>query len=599
MADLQLTDQRWIADERARFLSHAAEQDVHVRRMILASWYRSRESNVDIDRLRVPYIADRDLESPLERSAGAILTKLQEQLQAESVSIILTDQTGLVLDRRSAEMAITDSLDQVQLAPGFTYAEEYAGTNGIGTALSSGAAALVAGREHYTDALGQFACAGAPIHHPTNRKVVGVLDLTSWSASSGPLLMALATATAGQIEEELRAQTGLRELALFEDYLTACRHSSGPVLAMNGDVVMTNEHLRTLLDTAEQNALASYAADTLSSAHRATQRTVDLPTGRVAHLKYAPTSSEAGPAGGVFRIRVGAGADAAANAVVTSGTRRIPTFPGIVGSGAAWARCVAQVNSCYEAGEMLALRGEPGAGKRAILRAVHMLHEPARSFRLIQPPDGDDDEWLAELVDSLRAPGGMVVLVHAEQIGEETSVAVGELLSDVAESTDPARRVRVAVTVTSGEAADPIAAAFPRSIEVPPLRHHIEDLAELVPHLLAQLPGGGRLTMSVAALSQLARAGWPGNVDQLRGMLKSIVKVRHSGVIEVSDLPPEGRASVRRMLSPIEALERDAIVQALIDNDENPTRAAAAVGMSRATIYRKLRQYGVTLPLNA
>ena len=48
------------------------------------------------------------------------------------------------------------------------------------------------------------------------------------------------------------------------------------------------------------------------------------------------------------------------------------------------------------------------------------------------------------------------------------------------------------------------------------------------------------------------------------------------------------------MLSPIEALERDAIVNALLDNQENPTKAAKAIGMSRATIYRRIRQYGIS-----
>jgi sigma-54 dependent transcriptional regulator, acetoin dehydrogenase operon transcriptional activator AcoR len=47
----------------------------------------------------------------------------------------------------------------------------------------------------------------------------------------------------------------------------------------------------------------------------------------------------------------------------------------------------------------------------------------------------------------------------------------------------------------------------------------------------------------------------------------------------------------------MEAIERDAIVNALSDNGENPTTAAALLGMSRATIYRKIRQYDITLPL--
>jgi transcriptional regulator of acetoin/glycerol metabolism len=50
------------------------------------------------------------------------------------------------------------------------------------------------------------------------------------------------------------------------------------------------------------------------------------------------------------------------------------------------------------------------------------------------------------------------------------------------------------------------------------------------------------------------------------------------------------------VLTPIEALERDAIVNALHDQAESPTAAAKTLGMSRATIYRKLRQYDISLP---
>jgi transcriptional regulator of acetoin/glycerol metabolism len=96
-------------------------------------------------------------------------------------------------------------------------------------------------------------------------------------------------------------------------------------------------------------------------------------------------------------------------------------------------------------------------------------------------------------------------------------------------------------------------------------------------------------------MAQLSRLNWPGNVTQLRRVLQYIIKHRRAGTIELADLPPECRSTSRRVLSPIEAIERDAIVNALSDNGESPTTAAALLGMSRATIYRKIRQYDITL----
>ena len=52
----------------------------------------------------------------------------------------------------------------------------------------------------------------------------------------------------------------------------------------------------------------------------------------------------------------------------------------------------------------------------------------------------------------------------------------------------------------------------------------------------------------------------------------------------------------RRLLSPLESIQRDAIVQSLLDHHGNKAKAAQSLGMSRATIYRKIHQYGIITP---
>ena len=52
----------------------------------------------------------------------------------------------------------------------------------------------------------------------------------------------------------------------------------------------------------------------------------------------------------------------------------------------------------------------------------------------------------------------------------------------------------------------------------------------------------------------------------------------------------------RRLLSPLESMERDAIVQSLLDHHGNKVKAAESLGMSRATIYRKIHEYGIVTP---
>ena len=136
---------------------------------------------------------------------------------------------------------------------------------------------------------------------------------------------------------------------------------------------------------------------------------------------------------------------------------------------------------------------------------------------------------------------------------------------------------------------------FPHTVEVPSLRHHSEDIADLVPVLLESVSQGQRLKFSFDAMQQLSRLPWPGNVAQLRQVLAELVRYRRSGTITATDLPPEARSAIRRRLSQLESLERDAIVRSLTANHGNKELACAELGMSRATIYRKIRDFGITV----
>lgn len=131
------------------------------------------------------------------------------------------------------------------------------------------------------------------------------------------------------------------------------------------------------------------------------------------------------------------------------------------------------------------------------------------------------------------------------------------------------------------------------TVQVPPLRYRIEDLDELVPLLLRQLTRGRDVSVSAEAMRQLSKYPRPGNVSELRHVLREMVTNKRSGVIDVAQLPPAVRALARHRLSRIQALERDAIIRALEENDHHKPAAAVALGISRATIYRKIKEFGI------
>jgi len=140
---------------------------------------------------------------------------------------------------------------------------------------------------------------------------------------------------------------------------------------------------------------------------------------------------------------------------------------------------------------------------------------------------------------------------------------------------------------------------FPSTVEVPPLRHHVEDVQQLAPFFVARLGYGGQLTCSAEVLQMLMRANWPGNVEQVFQTMRRVVQHRRTGSIQPRDLPSEIQSVSRRLLSPLESIERDAIAQSLLDARGNKAKAAKSLGMSRATIYRKIREYGASSPRRA
>jgi sigma-54 dependent transcriptional regulator, acetoin dehydrogenase operon transcriptional activator AcoR len=615
-----------LAEARDRFLAAEPVDRKVVREPILASWWRSREWRIAADRLDLSYLGAPDLDTALARAAEPVLRHLHEQLDGQPISVILTDASGLVLRRLTGDRDLERQLDTIMLIPGFSYAEEVVGTNGIGTALESGGPTHVFGHEHYAERLEGMACAGVPLRDPVSGKTVGVIDLTCWRRDADPLLLSLVKSTADQIGQSLTETSNGRDLRLLQEYTRACRHTGGIVLAVGNDVVMLNDYARRALSPADQAALISQATETLSAqastgaggrwgraSHAAV--TIDLPSGAVARMFcrpvgefgiFAASSSSSADAGrladGVVHVKLVA--PAATPSVETIVARAAMALPGLVGSGAAWRRACRHAEASYERGEWLALEGERGVGKLALVRAVQQRRSPAAPCHVLDAADAArDHDWLTQVRAELAGCTGMLVLRHVHLLNARQVRTLASALQeardahqDAAETSPRGSGPQVAVTLDRGAARPDLAGLlrlFPGSVAVPPLRHHSEDLRDLVPFFLGKLSQQGRVTCSPAAMQLLLRHTWPGNAAQLWQVLKQVVQRRRVGQIMPEDLPPECWTVSRRVLSPLESIERDAIVQSLLDQGGNKIRAARALGMSRATIYRRIREYGI------
>ena len=582
-----------LAQARTSFLVDGRQSRDVVREPILASWVRSRQARVPADHLTVPFEADLDGECALLRAARPVLREAAEQFATEPLSLILCDANGVVLSRKTGDVKLENHLNRVCLAPGFSYAERHVGTNGIGMALEAGGPARVLGHEHYVEHLEDLACAGIPIRHPLTHRVLGVVDLTCWRRDASPTMATAATALARQIEAALLEQSGRREHTLLHDYLCACRRNMDAVLAVSDDLVMLNDRARELIAPADQGPLLAKAVEVLATGRRR-QLLVDLPSGLTARVSCKPSFNECGTTGGVVQVQlIGQPAGNGRPAMP-------PALPATVGSGALWIKCREAVDRAFYTRDWLVLEGEPGTGKTTLARAVHLSRTPAAHLRVFDAVD-HSQRWIADLIDELATGDGTLVLTHFDQLPPKALHVLVEVLESHRESLDTDGHWIVATIGKQNGDRDkdlaPLLTLFPRTVEVPPLRHHIEDVAELVPHLLARLTRGGNLSVSPDVMRVLMRNRWPGNVEQLYQVLRTTVARRRSGTVELGDLPPECRATTRRVLTPIEAIECDAIVDALLDTGGNKAEAARQLGMSRATIYRKIRGYGLSLPV--
>ncbi|MGH3273115.1 MAG: sigma-54-dependent Fis family transcriptional regulator, partial [Streptosporangiaceae bacterium] len=463
-------------------------------------------------------------------------------------------------------------------------------------ALEGGQPAYVFGHEHYAEHLEDLACAGVPIHHPISGKVVGAVDLTCWGRNADSLLIALVKTTADQITRELFTDSSAQELALMHDYLRACRRSSGIVLALSKDLVMMNEHARHVLDPGDQVVLLGHAGEALSGGKtRAVE--VALPTGLTARMHCRPVAGPGpvGSAGGVVHVKL---LDPARRPAGDTAASTRMTLPGLVGSGALWLRAGQQVQAAYDAGDWLVLEGEAGVGKLALARAVHQRRSPAGRFDVLDAAQAAAADWLPSVRRALLAAGGDVVIRHVDRLSARQAHVLAGALQE-ARPASRADRPWVAVTLTQRTAAASLTELlrmFPGTVPLPPLRHHMEDLPDLTTFFLGRLSQHGRLTVSPEAMKLLIRSSWPGNVEQLWQVVRRIVAHRRTGTILAQDLPPECWTVSRRVLSPLEALECDAIVAGLLACAGNKAKAAESLGMSRATIYRKIHEYGIIVP---
>src|SRR5215218_4734964 len=206
-----------------------------VRTPIADSWRRSHAAGVDpSSEHRAPVLADEDETSARwdVHPLAAALPLIEESLTAiadESAHlIVLSDADGLLLwigGNATVRMAAADSMNFTE---GALWSETGAGTNAIGTALAADHAVQVFAAEHFNEVVQAWTCAAAPVHDPDTGRLLGVLDLTGRMRTVHPHSFAVAVATAGAVEAQLRVEMHERDAHLRSRYGDRLFEGRGP-----------------------------------------------------------------------------------------------------------------------------------------------------------------------------------------------------------------------------------------------------------------------------------------------------------------------------------------------------------------------------------
>jgi DNA-binding NtrC family response regulator len=140
------------------------------------------------------------------------------------------------------------------------------------------------------------------------------------------------------------------------------------------------------------------------------------------------------------------------------------------------------------------------------------------------------------------------------------------------------------------------------TIALPSLRERRSDIPALIQAFLARYSPDAKITLTTAAMNSLLQYDWPGNVRELENCIERAIALGNRRSIDVQDLPPSIRTvspeSISRSESGpgsnnLEDMERETIRRVVEQAKGDKVMAGRLLGISRATLYRKLKRYNI------
>jgi transcriptional regulator of acetoin/glycerol metabolism len=559
--------------------------------------------------------------------AEAEMRSLHRQLMGSGHAVLLSDADGVILERvtQDAERA---TFERAGLWAGADWSESCEGTNGIGTCLVERQLLSIHRDEHYRRCHSDLTCSASPVLAPDG-ELLAVLDLSmagrQVTRQEQLQATALVSLSARLIESfyflrrfegawVLRFQVQPGGFGVLNEGLLAF-DEEGRVQALNDAALALLGQPRAPLLGQPMDALFDIHLDELfgrAVAQPASAWPLHTHDGRRLHGMLH---------GGVRRRQPGspaAGNDGARKSALHLGD------PGL-------RKSFQQACRVYERDVPLLLRGETGSGKEAFAKALHQASSRAgNAFVALNcaaiPETLIESELFGYRGGSFtgarkegmrgklqQADGGTLFL---DEIGDMPLALQTRLLRVLEERQvvpiggDPqAIDVRL-ISASHRDLRERVAdGAFREdllyrldglAIELPALRQR-SDRGALLLQILREEARGEGMRLSAAARDALLAFAWPGNLRQMRNVLRTLVALNDNGLIELDDLPREirqlgdhrGRQDGEAR-APLAEAEDAALRASLQATHWNMTATARNLGISRNTLYRKLGKHGIS-----
>jgi sigma-54 dependent transcriptional regulator, acetoin dehydrogenase operon transcriptional activator AcoR len=571
-------------DQDRESLEAGEFERLRARAEIVESWRRCRMLGVQPDRLDLRHKPP-TTDSRLRQSAVPLLASMVESLVGTHTSVLLTDRCGQLIWRWSEDNELSRTLDRRSVVEGTYWDETAVGTGGVGTALETMRPQVVSGVEHFVEALHPLTCLGVPIRHPITNRVEGVLNLSCLVEDTHPLMRPTLLRMTGEIESKLFGESSARDRQLFHRFLGERRRSRTAVVAVNDEIVIANKAASGL--NVDHTMWWPRIEDELGGG----EWLMTDETGRT--LEVREVVEHGSTIGAVIVINESDesdhGSGAASSAVahpaeITADRRPALHVPH-------WDEVLATAHRLAAAGGTMLVTGEPGVGKLTLLQALTTEFSVCDAAAIGAVGAGS---WLGRLRGSLPASAGAVLAItHLDALDD----AMARSVSAVLDETGGGRAGTVAGTWTTPieHLSSARQALFERlcgigALEIPPLRHRPDDLAALLRTALANDP---TVRLSIAAAHALHGSPWPGNARQVAAFGEWL-RGQDKAIIDIGDLPARVHQDrLRKNLTPMEAAEVDVILRTLRQCDWNKVAAAATLGISRSSLYRKIREYRI------